>query len=306
MSDPLAEEWARGGRPPVSTAADRRWWAGARDGPLEAAWGPALLRLGADALRADAAWGVDGRPPSLLRPGVLEDLAEAVAARAYRPAALRRVVIRRGGRERGLGIATVADQAVMAAWRLWAEPRVEAARSAHVWGFRRGRSRDGAVGALVAGGPGDLVRTDIRRMFERLPHAELRVGVDRACGGPLSAWLVERWLQAWSPGVGVPTGVSVAPALADLVMGNRVDPCLVALRGARRLWAAVRWADDLALLVRGDAQGVLGEIAEAVRATGLELHPDKTRIHRWGCAGDWPARVLGVDLRPGALGLERL
>ncbi|MES2644191.1 MAG: reverse transcriptase domain-containing protein [Myxococcota bacterium] len=112
----------------------------------------------------------------------------------------------------------------------------------------------------------------------------------------LCSWLVGRWLRAWQSGVGVPTGTSVSPALSNAYFGASVDPWIVSELRRGRIAAAVRYADDFALLVPGDGVQALAGIEQVLAGVGLRLNHSKTRMHR--ADGPWPATVLGVDLAP--------
>lgn len=312
----------RQGRAPRlrGTAADRAWLRGVLDQPLEAAWEPPLMRLAWDRAAPGAALGSDGLPPSCVAAAWLEHLADEVRARRYEPAPLREFVLEQGAKRREIGVPTTTDQALVAAWRLWAEPRLEARLAPHTWGFRPRRDRFGAVRALgraTVGGGAVLLRFDVASMFESLDHHELDGAAGEVWGwpeppawgrwwpwwrlraqdeDPLAAWLLRRWLEVWSPRRGVPTGVAASPMWANAYMARRVDPCLARLLAQGRAAAAVRYADDFAVLA--EDVGVLREVEAAVRASRLRLNPRKTKVHRLDDPADWPARVLGVELVP--------
>lgn len=303
-----------------ASAADRAWVA-EREGAerLEEVWAPPLWRVAHDGLAERLAAGTDGLGRCTLSPGLVERVGEAVADGSYAPAPLRVTCIRTGNRERTIGIPNVLDQVVMAAWRRWAEPRLDRRLAAHVWGYRRGRGPRGAVRALgrvTVGAGATLVRADVRRLFESLDHRFLLDAAGPVWGGeagargpwwafwrpaapdPLALRLVAAWVATWSPGVGVPTGAAVSPGLANAYLGAVVDRWLVDALAAGRVAAAFRYGDDFGLVVPGPGEPVVAELAGVVGASRLRLHPDKTRVHRFDRAADWPARVLGIALRP--------
>lgn len=280
------------------------------------------MRLAYDAAAPGAALGGDGLYASCVAGAWLEHLAEEVVAGRYRPAPLRRLTVTRKGRPREVGVPTTADQVLVAAWKLWGEPRLDPQLAGHVWGFRPGRDRFGAVRSLrraVLPTGGRLIRCDIRKMFESLDHTTLAEAAARTWGwtytrpswwhrftppwrrpseaGGLARRLMACWLNAWSPGVGVPTGVAVSPAWSNAYLSGAVDGCLSRLMAEGRVTVAMRYADDFALVAPDETP--LRDLEQAVRACGLRLHPDKTEVHRVGVEADWPARVLGVDLAPG-------
>lgn len=312
----------------LATPEDRAWYAATvPTGELRAAWTSALFRLAHDRVVPGAAVGVDGLRPEQFTPGRLEPLRRAVLGGAWTPRPLLRRTIHGGSRPREIGIPTLDDQVVLAALHLLLDPALDRRLHDHVWGFRVGRDRHGAVRALCAGvARGALVRADIRRMFESLDHARLRSAVRRCWPDPLAAEVVDRVLGAWQTGLGVPTGASISPVLSNaylhvgldqwiagghaqapvgLETGQWADVAASLLgllsgpgRAARRFVAAARYADDFALLCDGDGRAALAELARAVGACGLTLHPEKQSVHRLEYPKDWPARVLGYDLTP--------
>ena len=69
------------------------------------------------------------------------------------------------------------------------------------------------------------------------------------------------------------------------------------------LRAAVRYADDFALLCADNGRSTLVGLERALGECGLALAPPKTSLHRRSCPEDWPAWVLGIPLAPRASGL---
>lgn len=309
----------------VATEEDRAWYARAvPTADLRGAWTAALFRLAHDRAVPGGAPGADGLSPGRYDPRRLGPLRQAVLDGGWRPQRLLKRTVRGGTRAREVGIPTLDDQVVLAALHLLLDPPLDGQLRAHVWGFRQGRSRQEAVGTLCgrAGGTA-LVRADVRRMFESLDHAFLRSAMAACWPDPFARQVVDRVLAAWQPGVGVPTGASVSPSLSNAYLHVGVDawiagsgilaaPAASPVRwadaaaqllglgwtGAGRFVSAVRYADDFALLVRGDGREALAGLGRALAASGLTLHPDKSRIHILDRPDHWPARVLGIDLAP--------
>lgn len=261
-----------------------------------------------------------------------------VLSRRYRPDPLRRYRLRVGDKVRNIGEPTARDCRVLDAWRAVADPELEARLLPHVWGYRVGRDRFGAVETLGVALPEryTLVRCDVADMFDSLDHGVLASAVAWAwpaapsrgaslpwqgalpwrCAVPweapmpwsaptrhtgadaLCAWLIETWLRAWQRGVGVPTGTSMSPALSNAYFGATVDGWIESELRRGRLCAAVRYADDFALVARGDGREALTGIEGALAAARLRLNPSKTRLH--GVEGPWPATILGVEVAPRA------
>lgn len=78
--------------------------------------------------------------------GFLEDLRTQLKAREFRPVPVRQVMIPKpGGKQRGLGIPTIADRVVQASLKLVLEPIFEADFSASSYGFRPKRRAQDAI-----------------------------------------------------------------------------------------------------------------------------------------------------------------
>jgi hypothetical protein len=265
---------------------------------FQKAWTLGHLRRAWEQTVPTHAPGIDGLKAPRCR---VEDLYQR-SLKSYRPLPLLRFTLRSGEKLREIGIPAVEDQILMLAWRQLAEPVLERKLRPHVWGFRAGRDRFGAVDTLCrARLPARfvLVRCDVKSMFESLDHRCLGQAIQWAWPGdlwgltpePLLNSLVWGWLKGWQRGIGVPMGASMSPVLSNAYMGYAVDGLLLRLGGVVEL---VRYADDFAILAEDER--VLGELERMLRRARLELNPKKTRIHRGEVRGDWPAWVLGIPL----------
>jgi RNA-directed DNA polymerase len=107
-------------------------------------------------------------------------------------------------------------------------------------------------------------------------------------------WLLMKWLHA---GVmedgelraveeGAPQGAGISPLLSNIYLHYALDLWVQQWRKrhARGEMYIVRYADDevLAFQLEQDARAMRTAMAERLAKFGLELHPDKTRVLRFG------------------------
>ena len=159
-------------------------------------------------------------------------------------------------------------------------------RGEHSYGFRPERgAKDGLrrVDTLLKAGHVWVVDADLKSYFDTIPHDRLHALVKaRVADGRVLA-LVEGFLRAgvleehagWKPTeCGTPQGGVISPLLANLYL----DPLDHQMAAAG--WAMVRYADDVVILCRteAEAQTALGAGRTWVSEAGLTLHPEKTRV----------------------------
>lgn len=252
-----------------------------RPATLEAAWRKVARNKGAS--------GVDGQSIERFETQwerYLLELHEELKTGRYRPQPVKRVDIpKASGGSRPLGIPTVKDRIVQQALKMVMEPIFEVQFRAGSYGFRPGRSCKDAlreVDRLIKDGHAYVVDADLKSYFDSIPHDRLmaRVAASISDGRILS--LVESFLQQdvmkgmerWSPTTGTPQGAVISPLLANLYL-HPLDLLMEA--NGRRM---VRYADDFVILCRteAEARAALCEVQEWVKANGLTLHPEKTRL----------------------------
>ena len=217
----------------------------------------------------------------------LATLTQQLRDGTYRPQPIRRTWIDKPGsrEQRPLGIPTVRDRVVQTAVRLVLEPIFERDFAAQSYGFRPRRGCKDAlrrVDSLLTAGYTWIVDADLRHYFDTIPQRALvqRLRAKVADGRVLA--LLETFLtqpvmeglSTWTPDEGTPQGAVISPLLANIYL----DPLDQALAAAGI--EMVRYADDLVLLCRTDAeaQHALTLLATWTAAAGLTLHPEKTRI----------------------------
>jgi group II intron reverse transcriptase/maturase len=256
-----------------------------------------LWRAWVEVAKNQGAPGVDGVSITSIKDGgadgvrvFLDELAQRLTDRSYRPAPLRRVHIPKPGKAgetRPLGIPTVADRVVMTAAKLVLEPIFEAGFSPVSFGFRPKRSAHQALEAIrVAANRGAdwVLDADIKACFDEIDHDALMAQIERRVVDGEMLKLVRSWLRAgvFEGGLvsdtetGTPQGSPLSPLLANIAL-NVLDE---AWAKAASLGTLVRYADDFVVLTISRSRAVEAKrrIEVVLVGLGLRLHPDKTRI----------------------------
>jgi RNA-directed DNA polymerase len=260
-----------------------------------------LLKEAYQRLRKDAASGVDGVTWSEYGENLdvrLLDLQDRVHRGSYHPQPVRRVHIPKGdGRMRPLGIPALEDKIVQQAARMLLEPIYEREFLGFSYGFRPGRSAHQALDALAVaiGRKVDWVLdADIRAFFDTIDHGWMQKFVEHKIADKRLVRLLMKWLRA---GVmedgelrevheGTPQGGIISPLLANIYLHYVLDLWVSSWRKkhARGEVYVVRYADDFVMGFQReqDALALRKALAERLTKFGLELHPDKTRVIRFG------------------------
>jgi len=254
--------------------------------------------------RRDGAAGVDGQTAQdyeadLL--GNLRSLLERAKSGTYRAPPVRRVHIPKGSdpkETRPIGIPTLEDKVLQRAVVMILEPIYEQDFYNCSYGFRPGRSAHLALADLwrrltdLKGGW--VLEVDIRKFFDTLDKAQLREMLQRRVRDGVLLRLIGKWLNAgvWEdgavtyPATGSPQGGVISPLLANIYLHyvldewwfNEVQP---RLKGRAFL---IRYADDFVIGFEHeeDARRVVEVLPKRFDRYGLSIHPDKTRLLRFG------------------------
>lgn len=261
-----------------------------------------LLREAFQGLHRKAAAGIDGVTWQKYGEDLeakLRDLHARLQRGAYRAKPSRRVYIPKAdGRQRPLGIASLEDKVVQRAVVVVLNAIYEVDFLGFSYGFRPRRSQHDALDALNVG----LIRkkvswlldADIRGFFDTIDHGWLMKFVAHRIGDERVLRLLRKWLTAgvmehgsWSLcEQGTPQGATISPLLANIYMHYVFDLWSQRwrTRPGRGEMIVVRYADDFIVGFQriGDAKPFLEELRTRLRRFALELHPEKTRLIRFG------------------------
>jgi len=239
----------------------------------------------------DGAGGVDGQSLADFEEVLdeqLDQLSQQLRTDTYQPLPVRRQLIPKAGQPgkfRPLGIPTIYDRVCQQALLNRLEPIFEPVFDDASFGYRKGRSTKDALRKIwkeLDAGAEWIVDADLKDFFGSVDHEKLltlvaqRVSdgrVLRLIRGMLKAGVLAEG-QRLPTEQGTPQGGIVSPLLSNILL----TPFDREMR--RRGYRLTRYADDWVVTchTRAEAQRALAEAAGILKALGVTLNADKTRI----------------------------
>lgn len=250
-------------------------------------------------LNKQSAAGIDGISSSGFKHRLSENidtLAEQLKTKQYRAADVKRVYIpKANGKERALGLPTVADKVVQQSVAEILQSIWEQDFLPNSYGYRVHKSAHQAVHSLGLNlqfkGYGYIVEADIKGFFDNMDHAWLIHMLEQRIDDKRFLSLIKQWLKAriqepqgcfHKPDRGSPQGGTISPVLAniylhyvlDLWFEKRIKPVL---KGRAML---IRYADDfvVAFQYRQEAREFYGQLGPRLAQFNLELAAEKTSL----------------------------
>jgi len=265
-----------------------------------------------DNLRKNAAAGVDGVTHAEYEEHLVENLCklhEKLKSKTYRAQPLRRIYIdKEDGRKRPISIPSLEDKIVQRATVELLNAIFEQDFLDCSYGFRPGRSAHDAldeVGRVICRGPTEYVlELDISSYFDSIVRKQLMAMVERRVSDASILRLIGKWINVGvvdegrllTSETGTGQGQIISPLLANIYLHHVLDVWFETevkprLRGKA---FAIRYADDglLCFQFKEDAERVLEVLPKRFAKYGLTLHPEKTRLVKFGRSAYYQAKRM--------------
>ena len=261
-----------------------------------------LLTRSYFALERDSAPGIDGVTWQVYGENLEEKLTrlhDRIHKGSYRARPARRTYIPKAdGTQRPLAILCLEDKVVQQAVATVLEAIYEEDFVGFSYGFRPGRGQHDALDALHVGILRKRVNwvldADIRGFYDAMSHTWIIRFLEHRIADKRILRLVAKWLKVGiiedgrvtRSQVGAPQGAVISPTLANVYLHYVNDLWVQRWRRTKATGdvIVVRYADDqiVGFEHEHEAKAFLHDLHERMRAFELALHPDKTRLIRFG------------------------
>jgi len=231
--------------------------------------------------------------------GNLKGLHERLRQGRYVAPPVERIWIdKENGKKRPIGKPTFEDKIVQRAVEMLLSAIYEEQFYDFSHGFRKGRSQHQALHALRESCRTQninwILNADITGLFDNIDHHKLLEVIRQRVNDGAILRLIGKWLNAGVmeeervdyPDKGTPQGGVISPLLSNIFLHYVLDDWFaqeVAPRMKRRCFV-IRWADDfiVGFELESDAKRVMAVVPKRFERYGLELHPEKTALIRFG------------------------
>src|ERR1700752_1935095 len=261
-----------------------------------------LLKQSYLSLERNSAPGIDGVTWQAYGENLeekLKELHDKVHRGSYRARPARRTYIPKAdGSKRPLSILCLEDKIVQQAVATFLEAIYEEDFLGFSYGFRPGRGQHDALDALHAGilrrQVNWVLDADIRGFFAAMAHSWIIRFLEHRIADKRILRLVAKWLKVGivedgrvtRAQCGAPQGAVISPTLANVYLHYTYDLWVHKWRQTKANgdMIVVRFADDqiVGFEHEHEAKAFLHDLHERLRAFELALHPDKTRLIRFG------------------------
>ena len=250
-----------------------------------------------DGRKAVGADGVSKKKYGEALAGNLQDLVERLRRMAYRPGAVREVLIPKPGqvgRTRPLGISNLEDKIVQGMMHKVLSAIYEPLFLECSYGFRPGRSAHDAVRALhrhlYSRRVSTVIDVDLAQYFDSIDQTLLLEMIGKKIADRRFLRYLRRQFKAgllrdgelFIKDDGVVQGSLCSPVLANIFAHTVIDEWFedTVKRHCRKEVALFRYADDLVICCEHeqDAERILKALRKRLERFGLSLNDEKTRL----------------------------